>query len=136
MASAGDAGELALQLVALELSLARRDEASIRGGYGAVLDPDFIEVGQGGRRWTRAETLATIAAEPPADDVAIERFDVASLATGVALATYDLIVTRAGGTLARSRRSSIWIRRDGRWRLRFHQGTPVPDDGPGPPRHP
>ncbi len=132
MASAGDAGEL----VAIELALARRDEASIDGGYRAVLDPDFIEVGQSGRRWTRAETLASIAAEPPADDVAIDVFDVTSLATDVMLATYDLIVSRADGTQARSRRSSIWIRRDGRWRLRFHQGTPASADGPGLPRHP
>ena len=32
----------------------------------------------------------------------------------------------AGAPSVRRLRSSIWIRRDGRWRLAFHQGTPVP----------
>ena len=27
-----------------------------------------------------------------------------------------------------ARRSSLWVRRDGRWRLRFHQGTPTTGD--------
>ncbi|HEY7132141.1 MAG TPA: DUF4440 domain-containing protein, partial [Candidatus Limnocylindrales bacterium] len=45
---------------ALELALARRDEAAIPGGYEAVLDRDFLEVGASGRVWSRDETLASL----------------------------------------------------------------------------
>ena len=53
------------ELLALELALARRDEPAIPGGYEAVLAPDFSEIGASGRRWSRAETLEALHAEPP-----------------------------------------------------------------------
>lgn len=51
-------------------------------------------------------------------DVTGEPQDLAvdELADGIALVTYTL-----DGTW----RSSIWIREDGRWQMRFHQGTTV-----------
>ncbi len=39
-----------------------------------------------------------------------------------ALITYDSIVQY--DTLEHAHRSSIWSLAEGRWRLRFHQGTP------------
>lgn len=114
------------ELYRLELALAQRDEASIDGGFAAVLDPEFAEIGQSGRWWTRAETLAMIASEAPTLGLSIEGYEGVSLADGVTLVTYDLVAARSDGSCARSRRSSIWLPRDGRWLLRFHQGTPVP----------
>jgi hypothetical protein len=123
-------------LHALELALARRDEASIDGGYAAVLDPAFVEIGQRGRWWTRAETLAVMAAGPT-EALRIEGFDAVALGDGVTLVTYDLELVSSVGIRTWSRRSSVWLRRGGRWQLRFHQGTPIPEsaEGPGgPPR--
>lgn len=28
---------------------------------------------------------------------------------------------------AKANRASVWIRRDGQWQMRFHQGTPTDD---------
>ncbi len=113
-------------LLSLELALAARHESAVDGGYDAALAEEFVEIGQSGRRWTRDATLAAMAGDLPRDDMTIDGFEIVSLAPDVALATYDLVVTDTDGHRARSRRSSIWIRRDGRWKLRFHQGTPVP----------
>ena len=44
------------------------------------------------------------------------------------LATFDTVATGADGVPIRSRRSSTWVRHDDRWRMRFHQGTRLPDD--------
>jgi glyoxylase I family protein len=89
-----------------------------------VLDDEFEEFGASGRRWDRAAVLATLDAAPPAD-MTIEGFSVTLLAEHVALATF-LSIGRAPGVPARrALRSSLWVRRDGRWRLRFHQGTPT-----------
>ena len=113
-------------IYALELALASRHESAIEGGYDAALAMEFVEFGQSGRRWERAEVLAAMAGEAPRADIVIEGFQVAALAPDVILATYDLVVSATRGPVPSSRRSSIWIRRDGRWQLRVHQGTPVP----------
>lgn len=118
------------ELLGLELALARRDEASIPGGYEAVLAADFEEIGASGRRWTRAETLTVLAGEPRDATVRIETFVAAPLAQDIVFATYDTVGLGADGLPARRQRSSIWVRRGGRWQMRFNQGTPVPTAGP------
>jgi hypothetical protein len=49
---------------------------------------------------------------------------VHEVAADVALVTYisELQFT----TLELGNRSSLWVRSGGRWKLRFHQGTPIP----------
>jgi glyoxylase I family protein len=121
------------RLLGYELALARRDPAAVDGDLVDLLTDDFLEFGQSGRVWTR-ETIAPLlgsspdgsagAAAPEGGAAApeLEAFEVTRLGEGVALVTY-----RAHGT----NRSSIWVRRDGRWRMRFHQGTPLPGDVAG-----
>ena len=110
----------------LELALARRDEAAIPGGYASVIDDDFREIGQSSRMWTREETLAMLAGAATSDRVTIVGLEVSFLAGDLLLATYDLHGVTPDGSVRQSRRSSIWRRHDGAWRMRFHQGTPVP----------
>jgi len=57
-----------------------------------------------------------LAAAAGADRVHAVTADVALL-TYVSEARFD--------TLERANRSSLWVREGGRWRLRFHQGTPL-----------
>jgi hypothetical protein len=129
---APDAGTVADTLYALELALARRDEGAIPGGYASVLDPAFLEFGQSGRAWTRAETLAVLSEAAPTDAPVIERFETELLAPGVVLVTYRIRAERDGHPVS-SRRSSIWLRNDDGWRLRFHQGTTIPAGTDGEP---
>jgi ribonuclease HI len=115
-------------LYRLELALARRDVEAIPGGYDAVLDEAFTEFGVSGRAWTRGDMLELLEAAPRTGAVSLEAFDAAEAAPGVYLVTYDAV-----GVLndrpVRRRRSSLWLRRGDRFVLRFHQGTPVPEDG-------
>jgi ribonuclease HI len=115
--------EIATELHRLELALARRNEDAIAGGYEAVLDEAFEEVGQSGRVWTREAMLEGLRADPNASGVELTDLTVSELAPTVYLTRYD---TRVGGRQAH--RSSIWILVDDRLRLRYHQGTPVPGD--------
>jgi len=113
---------LQAQLLRLESALARRDPSGIRGGIGglvALIPDDFLEFGASGRTWTARDVRASLASEAPRD-VAIDDFAVTRLAGDVALVTYRSRDPRV------ARRSSIWVRRDGGWALRFHQGTLVP----------
>lgn len=103
-------------LFRFEMALASRDPDGIDGGLMSLIAEDFMEFGRSGRTWDRHSIREVLEGVDPAP-ATIEEFEAISLADGVALVTY-----RASST----NRSSIWIRRDGRWQLRFHQGTPVP----------
>ena len=110
---------LEAELHRLESALARRDPALLDGDartlYELIAD-DFLEFGASGRTWTAAEVREALATEP-ARDVPMEDFAVTRLAVGVALVTYRSRDPR------HAKRSSIWVRRGGRWVMRFHQGT-------------
>ncbi|MEP4195547.1 MAG: nuclear transport factor 2 family protein [Aliishimia sp.] len=85
---------------------------------------DFFEVGRSGRRYERSEMLfdpdegAVIDATLP-----LPGYSVSLVAPGVALATY-MSEVRYGDELEVGRRSSLWTQIEGRWQLRYHQGTP------------
>ncbi|MET9543563.1 nuclear transport factor 2 family protein [Streptomyces sp. NPDC006553] len=116
------AGELALLDPALRVSRARAAE---------LLDPEFVEVGASGRRWTYEEMLAELPGMSGAteDGPRYEptAFSAALLAPGLVHLTYE---TDLDGH--RARRSSLW-RRDPAapagtgLRMYYHQGTPVPE---------
>jgi hypothetical protein len=117
------------EIQSLEIALARRDLASLPGGYDGVLADDFEEVGQSGRVWSRAQILAAIAGRPPDPSIEFEDFTVEELAPGVWLARFDTV---AGGV--RAHRVSIWVRSGDGLRVRYHQGTRGADQAAGPKR--
>jgi hypothetical protein len=86
-----------------------------------LLADDFIEVGSSGRIYDKQTLIAMLAGEEPAS-VSVLEFSTRQLAPGVALVTYRTV----GQTGLTVRRSSIWVRTKGRWRLVFHQATPIP----------
>jgi hypothetical protein len=82
------------------------------------LAPTFTEFGWSGRRYTRVDILDTEIAPIVAQ---LADMEVRPLGPDMALVTYRSIEPRGNGN-----RASVWIRRNGRWRLEFHQGTPSP----------
>lgn len=98
-----------------------------------LLDPEFVEVGASGRRWTYEEMLAALpdldggsgSGEGDGDRPRFEpsRMVGVVLASGIVHLTYE---TDFDGR--RARRSSLWRRQDGEtgWRMYYHQATPVP----------
>ncbi|GGY58084.1 hypothetical protein GCM10010363_44330 [Streptomyces omiyaensis] len=91
----------------------------------ALFDPEFVEVGASGRRWTRAEMLAALpglhggADGPP---IVATAFAGTVLAAGLVHLTYETVIDDR-----HARRSSLWRRGPGgTLRLYYHQATPVP----------
>lgn len=100
----------------------RRDRARMEG----LLAEDFLEFGSSGRAWTRDEIFGLLATETSAL-LTIENFECALLSEAVALVTYRAIRTpEQSGDRIVSLRSSLWMKKQGTWRLRFHQGTRIP----------
>lgn len=108
----------------LELSLWQPRNRNDPDYIDGLLHPDYLEVGSTGRSWTREEILE------PAGDFHAELTDlsVAELAAGVVLVTYTSVIDDLPGvdevTQSPVRRTSLWLQTGGRWRLRYHQGTP------------
>jgi hypothetical protein len=111
------------ELRRLEAALVNRDPTGIDGGLESLVPDDFLEFGASGRVWNAA-SIREVILEPPRA-LELLAFDVVELTEDVVLVTYQ--VTEPD---RRTNRSSVWVRRDGRWQMRFHQGTPIPDQRP------
>ncbi len=95
---------------------------SIRSDHSAVealLHPDFAEIGASGRFWQRDEILELITSSDDPRTPEATHFEATTIARDTVLLTYACTGTRY------ARRSSIWQRVDGAWKIRFHQGTPA-----------
>jgi len=109
-----------LELVELEWALWRAETRFDLEFMEGVLADDFREFGRSGRVYERADTLAVTG---ESIDANLRDVQVQMVAEGVALVTYVSEVRHE--TLDLANRSSVWVWRDGRWQLRFHQGTPT-----------
>jgi len=96
------------------LTPAARADAS---ELSTLLHPEFEEIGESGRLWDRDTVIQSLTAEP-VDGGTIEPLSTTRVASDAILLAY-----RAASIAGDSLRSSLWLRIDGRWRLRFHQGT-------------
>jgi hypothetical protein len=93
------------------------------GALDELLADEFLEFGSSGRIFNRAAIIAELQTEsynPPI----ISDFEARLLAPGLALVTYRT-TRHAGGPQPASSalRSSLWVERDNRWQVLFHQGT-------------
>ena len=119
-------GHLEQELRRLEESHLRADIRSSPDAMRALLADDFVEFGSSGRVFDRAAVEASVAGQP-AFGSRIDDFAVRALSPDAALTTYRLSAWPAsGGPVKVTLRSSIWMRRDGRWVMVFHQGTAAP----------
>lgn len=116
---------LTAELRALEERLLRPEVRKSAAELAALLDDEFREIGASGRSYTKAQVLEALGREPETRFEA-GGFAATALGADAALLTFRVARLTADGGRVESLRSSIWRRRDGRWRLLFHQGTPAP----------
>ena len=104
-------------LYSLEERLFHPDREKDRTALIPLFSQDYKEFCISGRIFSRQQVIdALLKSEPrPAT---ITNYYVEALAENVALATYS-----AKTALVVSHRSSLWVFRDNRWQLLFHQGT-------------
>jgi uncharacterized protein (DUF952 family) len=93
-----------------------------------VLHPDFTEIGRSGRVYDRAEAIETT--EYPYEyELPLDKLEVDFVGDDIALVTYISRESLHGEELP-AHRTSIWVHTNAGWRIRSHQGTPLPP-GPG-----
>ncbi len=111
----------ALLLQAMEEAMWRVETRFDRAYMEAVLAPGFVEIGQSGRIYSRAEAV-----DAPYQEIDVTLpltdFRVEAVCTHGAMVLYTSVP--AHGERGAAHRCSIWTR-DDRWSLRYHQATPV-----------
>jgi len=116
------------ELRSLETELHKGETRHNRNRIDALLHPEFVEFGQSGRQYTRADILNAFGTQDVLPAIHSRHFDLVVLAKGVALLTYVSAHVDAAGNLYRyALRSSIWVSTKVGWQMRFHQGTPTAD---------
>jgi len=122
---AAPAEELDALLLKLEGALHLREVRANAAQLEELLDDGFHELGVSGETWTRPAIIEALREETFSRRTMTD-FRVLRMAPDVALVTYrvhrEAIPERPA---ADSLRSSLWRRRHGRWRMAFHQGTPL-----------
>ncbi|TCI46150.1 DUF4440 domain-containing protein [Exiguobacterium sp. SH3S2] len=85
-----------------------------------LLTEDFFEIGSSGRVLYKEDDTNTM--DLGEIDITLSDFNLEVIRDDVVLATYR---TENHATEKTTLRSSIWVRIDGVWKMRFHQGTPA-----------
>ena len=86
-----------------------------------LLAPDFYEIGQSGRRWSREETVTSLVADTePERDAELSEREATLITADTVLLSYRL---QFGAST--SRRSALWQWDGESVRCLFHQGTPT-----------
>ncbi len=106
--------------IAGELALLDPAVRADRSAAAKLIDPEFLEVGQGGRLWRQAEILTEFGSASSMPHVMISEMDARPIADHLVLVTY--VSTIEGRSV---RRSSIWRDSLEGWRVMFHQGTRI-----------
>lgn len=108
----------------------RPELGTTRADFEAMTEAEFWEVGASGRRYSRGHVLDVLEdRHQVASHLALEDtweatdFACRQLGSETYLLTYTLLQGQR-----KTRRTTIWRRVDGDWKILFHQGTVVEDD--------
>ncbi len=112
------------ELQALEVELHHPGVRCSRQRLEQLLHPEFHEVGRSGRSYNRETIVNFLATQESQPTVASKDFKVSILGPGIALLTYrSAHVVDSESLVNHTLRSSIWLKTDSVWQLRYHQGT-------------
>lgn len=113
------------EIAQLEESLWRADTRFNPSLMRETFADDIVEFGRSGRVYHLDDLLFDQNASQPINAIIpLPEFNARHLTDNVVQVTYVSQVIYGTETEI-ANRSSIWCRVDGKWRLRFHQGTPV-----------
>jgi hypothetical protein len=113
------------ELVQREPIFHRPEQGTTRRDFDRMMDAAFREIGASGRRYSRDHVLDALEErqrDPSEESWQTSDFHVLEIAADNYLLTYTL----AQGARI-TRRSTLWRRAAGDWKIVFHQGTVVAD---------
>jgi hypothetical protein len=91
----------------------------------SLLADEFREFGSSGRTLSKTEIIDLLQSESSACR-SLKNFEAHLVSEQAVLVTFRAIKEVVGSLPVESLRSSLWVLRDGRWQMLFHQGSTVP----------
>ncbi len=108
----------------LETSLHKKEVRNSPEKVASLIADDFIEFGKSGGIFNKQDTIEGLKNENVDLEVVVSDFIVRELSPEIVLVTYTAsMLDNDKITTVFTNRSSIWIFRDNRWQMTFHQGT-------------
>jgi hypothetical protein len=90
-----------------------------------LLADEFREFGSSGKTFSKAEIISHLQSEGTVH-LSLHGFEAYPISDQAFVVTFRAVKEVPGLAPIESLRSSLWIYRDGRWQVLFHQGTKVP----------
>jgi hypothetical protein len=90
----------------------------------SLLADEFREFGSSGRTFSKIEIIDLLQSESSVC-FSLKDFEAYPVSEQTVLVTFRAVKEIEGLPPTESLRSSLWIHRDGRWQMLFHQGTKV-----------
>lgn len=108
----------------LESSLHRRATRNSRERVSAIVADDFFEFGKSGGTFNKQDTLDGLGREIGDLQIEVRDFAARELSPEVVLVTYTAVMLDVEDTITvATNRSSVWVLKNDRWQMTFHQGT-------------
>lgn len=107
----------------LEEKLLQPDIRKSINDLNTIIDDTFIEIGSSGCIYNKQQILNILPAAPSVN-MAIMDFEAKLLAEGIVQTIYRA-VRQSDEMTEYSLRSSIWLLKNEKWCIVFHQGTPI-----------
>ena len=121
--------KLAATLKRLEARLQIPSVRTSRRQLDLLLADEFLEFGASGRIYDKRKVIDELCSDPTERRrryATFQKLKIAWLSDDIALLTYRSVKTEGDDPRRElANRASIWKRIDGRWRMVFHQGTPL-----------
>lgn len=92
-----------------------------------LLHPELIEIGYSGKTHSFNSTIAEVPNEEKPDySVWSQDFEYIELAPDLIQIIYKEARVDKNGAMSRfAKRTSIWVKNNDQWQMRYHQGTPT-----------
>ncbi|KAF7781279.1 hypothetical protein PRUB_b0441 [Pseudoalteromonas rubra] len=112
-------------LIAQETELHQYETRQNRDAIERLLHADFAEVGMSGTSYNFDSIVAMMDEESPTQlRVHAQNYSCDKLAPDVYLLRYQCALVGQHGAVSEfAKRCSIWVLAQGRWQLKYHQGT-------------
>jgi len=90
-----------------------------------LLHPEFKEVEESGQSHSFKEILAYMDSEKHSqDNIHSQDYEIINLESTSILLLYKSALLKPTGEYSRfAKRSSIWVKSNGQWQMKYHQGT-------------
>ncbi len=113
-------------LRSLEVSLHQNNNRTSIAKLTELLHPNFVEIGYSGKTYNFNSMLEHLPKLPLDFIVWSQDFEYYQYDKNVIQVSYlSANLEKDGSLLRHAKRTSIWVRESGIWKMRFHQGTPT-----------